>query len=219
MHFPPRRWLDRLRGAIADYFDQHGGTVTYPCDEAIRTNGYGGITEVMAFAVMHNISMELHCPETDDVSHISCRGSDGAELLLQTLAWQDDGRSAAAGDHWQRLKKKPAAAEGGGGGVATLEFSEIEGTDIDADVVAELPVQIRAEIIAQTSSQCIRHLPTLEAFPSKSFVRRTVLSKCSIPTFALDVCKTNVQLAAASWMRFWPWQRTPTSLRAGERCG
>jgi len=163
----------------------------------------------------HNISMELHCPETDDVSHISCRGSDGAVLLLQTLAWQDDGRSAAAGDHWQRLKKKPAAAEGGGGGIATLEFSEIEGTDIGADVVAELPVQIRAEIIAQTSSQCIRHLPTLEAFPSKSFVRRTVLSKCSIPTFALDVCKTNVQLAAASWMRFWPWQRTPTSLRAG----
>ncbi len=40
--------------------------------------------------------MELHCPETGDVVDICCEGSHvGAELLLQTLAWQDDGRSAA----------------------------------------------------------------------------------------------------------------------------
>ena len=106
-----------MRGAIADYFDQHGGTVAYrgvqyPCDEAIRSNGYGGVTEALAFAAMYSISIEMHCPETSDVvQEISCGRSDvGAELLLQTLAWEENGRRAPAGDHWQRLRKKAAAA-------------------------------------------------------------------------------------------------------------
>lgn len=102
-----------MRCAIADYFDNHGGAVTYrevryPPDEAIRTNGYGGLTEIIAFVTMYNISVEVHAPETNYVQRF---GSPGAvpELLLQTLGWDDDGRRAIAGDHWQRLRKKGAA--------------------------------------------------------------------------------------------------------------
>ena len=102
-----------MRGVIADYFEQHDGMVAYggaqyPCDEAIRTNGYGGVTEVIAFARKYSISIEIHSPETSEcVQELLCGGAEAApELLLQTLAWQDDGSRAPAGDHWQRLRKK-----------------------------------------------------------------------------------------------------------------
>jgi len=165
------RTQQAMRNAIADYFDQHGGAVWYqevewPCDDAIRTNGYGGTTEVMAFTAIYGISIEIHCPETSDgVQEISCGGSD-VELLLQTVAWEENGRRAPVGDHWQRMRKKPAAAAGGGGGVAMLsehEISEIDGTDIDAAVLAELPVEIRDEIIAQHRSVS-RSNPSTPAF-------------------------------------------------------
>ena len=102
-----------MRGVIADYFEQHDGMVAYggaqyPCDEAIRTNGYGGVTEVIAFARKYSISIEIHSPETSEcVQELLCGGAEATpELLLQTLAWQDDGSRAPAGDHWQRLRKK-----------------------------------------------------------------------------------------------------------------
>lgn len=102
-----------MRSAIADYFDQHGGMVSYqgvqyPCDEEIRTNGYGSVTEALAFATMYKVSIEIHSPETPEyVQMFTCGISEAApELLLQTLGWQDDGSRAAAGDHWQRLRTK-----------------------------------------------------------------------------------------------------------------
>jgi len=105
-----------MRTAIVDYFDSHQGTIMYqganfPPDADIRNTGYGGLTEIMAFAAMFHLSVEVHFPETHPfVQHISYRppGDAPDELLLQTLGWNDSGSRAVAGDHWQRLRKKAA---------------------------------------------------------------------------------------------------------------
>jgi hypothetical protein len=104
-----------MRNAIADYFDHHQGTISYqgadlPCDDDIRTSGYGGVTEILAFAAMHNLSVEVHSPETPPyVQNFSGGPPDAApELLLQTLGWNESGSRSGAGDHWQRLRKKAA---------------------------------------------------------------------------------------------------------------
>jgi hypothetical protein len=106
-----------MRKVVADYFDDHQGKIFYqgmylPCDENIRTNGYGGVTEILAFAAIYNLSMEVHSPETPPyVQHFSFRPHGAApELLLQTLGWDDSGRRAGCGDHWQRLRKKAVPA-------------------------------------------------------------------------------------------------------------
>jgi hypothetical protein len=109
-----------MRNAIADYFDHHQGTISYqgadlPCDDDIRTSGYGGVTEILAFAAMHNLSVEVHSPETPPyVQNFSGGPPDAApELLLQTLGWNESGSRSGAGDHWQRLRKKAAVASAG----------------------------------------------------------------------------------------------------------
>jgi len=112
---------EAMRGAIADYFDQQGGAVSYrgvqhACDHAIRSDGCGGVAEALAFATMYNVSLEIHSPETlEYMQELDCGSPEAApELLLQMLAWQDDGSPAPTGDHWQRLRKKAAAASSGG---------------------------------------------------------------------------------------------------------
>ncbi len=106
-----------MRHAIADYFD--GGSIFHhqadmlegvllPPDENIRTDGYGGLTEIIAFAAKYGLSVEVHSPETPPYVQLisyGCHG-DAPELLLQTMGWQDNGRRAAVGDHWQRLGTK-----------------------------------------------------------------------------------------------------------------
>ena len=110
-----------MRNDIADYFDDQGGTIWYqadmsegallPPDENIRTNGYGGFTEIIAFAAKYGLSVEVHSPETPPYVQLISYGlpGDAPELLLQTLGW--DGRTAASvGDHWQRLRRKAGTA-------------------------------------------------------------------------------------------------------------
>ena len=55
----PESYQD-IRNTIADFFDQHDGTVTagettWTCDEDLRTNGIGGVAEVFAFATIFAI--------------------------------------------------------------------------------------------------------------------------------------------------------------------
>ncbi len=107
-----------MRNDIAEFFDAQGGAIWYqadmlegawfPPDENIRTNGYGGFTEIIAFAAKYGLSVGVHSPEMPPYVQLISYGrhGDAPELLLQTLGWQDDGRRAAAGDHWQRLRTK-----------------------------------------------------------------------------------------------------------------
>ena len=101
-----------MRKAIADFFDQqpHRGKIQYeeglyPCDENIRTNGYGGTTEIMAFASLYKLSVQIHSPETNATPQFVSFGPSNAacEMLLQTLGWHGSNRAPSA-DHWQRLK-------------------------------------------------------------------------------------------------------------------
>ncbi len=108
-----------MRSAIADYFDQHGGSVAFgetiwPCNEEIRTNGIGGTAEVLAFAAMFTISIEVHFSETDEVQEFYCGGPESIpELLLHTSCWEDFETSALVdGGHWQRINKKCVMAAG-----------------------------------------------------------------------------------------------------------
>jgi hypothetical protein len=100
-----------MRDVIADYCEKHNGAITYegvvyPCDEEIRANGYGGITEILAFTTLYNISVQCHSPETPPYVQLFSCGDPGvaSEMLLHTLGWQDDGNRASGGDHWQRLR-------------------------------------------------------------------------------------------------------------------
>ena len=108
-----------MRHDIAEFFD--GGAIWYqgdmlegawfPPDENIRTNGYGGFTEIIAFAAKYGLSVEVHSPETPPYVQLISYGrhGDAPELLLQTLGW--DGRTAASvGDHWHRLRRQAGTA-------------------------------------------------------------------------------------------------------------
>ena len=116
-HMPETQ--ETMREAIAGHFDRQGGAVAhegaqYPCDDAARTSGYGGVAEVLAFASMYKVSIEIHSPETFPfVQKFSCGSTDAEpELLLHTLGWNDDGSRSPSGDHWQRLSKRVDTAFG-----------------------------------------------------------------------------------------------------------
>ena len=109
----PESYQD-IRNTIADFFDQHDGTVTagettWTCDEDLRTNGIGGVAEVFAFATIFAISIEVRSSDTHKVHEFRCGTSDSSiELLFYTKSWQDH-ENMYNGGHWCRMNQKCAA--------------------------------------------------------------------------------------------------------------
>ena len=107
--------VSALRGLIADYFETHSeltvGEFVYVCenvpairagkDVAGRYQHYGGLAEIVAFALKFGISVTVHCPETV-VGTIAIEAGGHPEHLLQTLGWHGNARRSGI-DHWQRL--------------------------------------------------------------------------------------------------------------------
>jgi hypothetical protein len=97
-----------IRNIVADFFDQHDGTVTagettWTCDENLRTNGIGGVAEVFAFATIFAISIEVRSSYTDKVHEFRCGTSESSiEMLFHTMSRQDH-ENMYDGGHWCRM--------------------------------------------------------------------------------------------------------------------
>jgi hypothetical protein len=181
-----------MRRAIADYFDEHSGKVLYqeeeyPCDDEIRTNGYGGLTEIMAFAMMYNISIEIHSPETtENVQPITCGSSNSPELLLHTLGWEDAGRRAAAGDHWQRLRTNIDVEQQVGAVPAVAALAQIDvGARVLIHDIVERPEfnDCIGKVVAPFNTEKQRwhvHVRPQTGDRADAPTRRTRLTRCKV---------------------------------------
>ena len=98
-------WDGRTAASVGDHWQRlrrKAGTAPAPAPAAFNSAAAFGVSNRQI-----QRQKKAGMPMTEYVQPLTCGSSeDSPELLLQTLGWQDDGKRAAAGDHWQRLRTK-----------------------------------------------------------------------------------------------------------------
>jgi hypothetical protein len=125
-----------IRAKVASYFEMKDNVISCPttfgnafealndeipwsCEnlKAIRSgkggrSAYGGTSEIAAFCVSYDLCAEIFCPETDCATgqqSLILNPGFPAEMLLNTLAWTQNGERQPGADHWQRVKHRQKA--------------------------------------------------------------------------------------------------------------
>ena len=121
-HGKPKEDVSSLRNSMAEFFTKKENNVmcavtgmaeeiSFQCEsiKKLRSNMYGGISEIVAFGVMYDLAVTVFAPENQNNPITYNPGNIDAEfpeeILLNTLGWKDDIRNAGS-DHWQRVKKR-----------------------------------------------------------------------------------------------------------------